>query len=210
VNSKEKEEIELEIKIEMENSVTQDGIATVLANQSLDSSSVRPEIVVQVVDLKPAGNRYTFSANDGKMKIKAMLPATLTSDIISGKIQNLGLIRLLEYTVNDIPGKSEEKYMLITKCEAVASALDSEIKAEIKASTGIMLKPKHEFVAKSASQIINEQRGNAAPAARMAMTRRVHPLVSLNPYQGSWTIKVRVTNKGVMRTYKNARGEMCV
>jgi len=44
----------------------------------------------------------------------------------------------------------------------------------------------------------------------MAMTRRVHPLVSLNPYQGSWTIKVRVTNKGVMRTYKNARGEGCV
>lgn len=50
-----------------------------------------------------------FSANDGKMKIKAMLPAALTSDIISGKIQNLGLIRLLDFTVNDIPGKSQEK-----------------------------------------------------------------------------------------------------
>uniref|UniRef100_A0A1J3HJW8 Replication protein A subunit n=2 Tax=Noccaea caerulescens TaxID=107243 RepID=A0A1J3HJW8_NOCCA len=186
----------------MENSVTQDGIATVLSNQSLDSSSVRPEIVVQVVDLKAVGNRYTFNANDGKMKIKAMLPATLTSDIISGKIQNLGLIRLLGYTVNEIPGKSEEKYVLVTKCEAVSPALDSEIKSELKS--------KQEFVAKSASQIINEQRGNAAPAARMAMTRRVHPLVSLNPYQGSWTIKVRVTNKGVMRTYKNARGEGCV
>lgn len=49
-----------------------------------------------------------------------------------------------------------------------------------------------------------------APAARMAMTRRVHPLVSLNPYQGSWTIRVRVTSKGSMRTYKNARGEGCV
>lgn len=49
-----------------------------------------------------------------------------------------------------------------------------------------------------------------APAARMAMTRRVHPLVSLNPYQGNWTIKVRLTNKGTMRTYKNARGEGCV
>lgn len=46
-----------------------------------------------------------------------------------------------------------------------------------------------------------------APAARMAMTRRVHPLVSLNPYQGNWTIKVRVTNKGNLRTYKNAKGE---
>ncbi|KAF3551527.1 hypothetical protein DY000_02000346 [Brassica cretica] len=191
----------------MENSVTQDGIASLL---SLDSSSAQPQIVVQVVDLKPVGNRYTFNANDGKMKIKAMLPATLTSEIVSGKIQNLGLIRLLHYTANDIPGKSGEKYLLVTKCEAVAPALDSEIKSELKASSGIVLKPKQEFVAKSASQIINEQRGNAAPAARMAMTRRVHPLVSLNPYQGSWTIKVRVTNKGVLRTYKNARGEGCV
>lgn len=52
--------------------------------------------------------------------------------------------------------------------------------------------------------------GSAAPAARMAMTRRVHPLVSLNPYQGNWTIKVRVTSKGNMRTYRNARGEGCV
>lgn len=51
---------------------------------------------------------------------------------------------------------------------------------------------------------------SSAPAARMAMTRRVRPLVSLNPYQGNWTIKVSVTNKGNMRTYKNARGEGCV
>ncbi|RZS03868.1 hypothetical protein BHM03_00034093 [Ensete ventricosum] len=32
-------------------------------------------------------------------------------------------------------------------------------------------------------------RFTAAPAARLAMTRRVHPLASLNPYQGNWTIK---------------------
>ena len=51
---------------------------------------------------------------------------------------------------------------------------------------------------------------SVAPAARMAMTRRVRPLVSLNPYQGNWTIKVSVTSKGNMRTYKNARGEGCV
>lgn len=66
------------------------------------------------------------------------------------------------------------------------------------------------MVAKSAAQIVHEQNGNMAPAARLAMTRRVHPLVSLNPYQGNWTIKVRVTNKENMRTYKNARGEGCV
>jgi len=50
---------------------------------------------------------------------------------------------------------------------------------------------------------------SSAPA-RLAMTRRVRPLVSLNPYMGGWTIKVSVTSKGTMRTYKNARGEGCV
>lgn len=49
-----------------------------------------------------------------------------------------------------------------------------------------------------------------APAARMAMTHRVRPLVSLNPYMCNWTIKVSVTSKGTMCTYKNARGEGCV
>lgn len=69
----------------------------------------------------------------------------------------------------------------MTKCESVASALDSEIDLDGKKDeeggeaakrqkldhspvrdvkeTGIMLKPKKEFVAKSASQIISEQRG---------------------------------------------------
>lgn len=49
---------------------------------------------------------YRFSANDGKTRVKAMFTASLTPEIISGKIQNLGLIRLLDFTVNDISGKS--------------------------------------------------------------------------------------------------------
>lgn len=72
----------------------------------------------------------------------------------------------------------------MTKCEAVGSVLDSEINLDSKSgeeearepkkqklehspvsplndvvSTGITLKPKQEFVAKSASQIMSEQRG---------------------------------------------------
>lgn len=44
----------------------------------------------------------------------------------------------------------------------------------------------------------------------MALTKRVFPLVSLNPYQSHWTIKVQLTRKGNIRTYNNARGEGCV
>ncbi|KAK9278587.1 hypothetical protein L1049_028159 [Liquidambar formosana] len=204
---------------------TPDAISTILANPSPDSSSELPEIVVQVLDLKPTGNRFMFTASDGKQKLRAILQSIFSSEVNSGNIQNLGLIRILDYTLNDIPSKNE-KYLIVTKCEVVSPALEMEIKTEVKTEetgiilkpkeemkfnnevkregTGIILKPKHEMVTKSAAQIIHE---NMAPAARMAMTRRVHPLVSLNPYQGNWTIKVRVTNKGNLRTYKNARGE---
>ncbi|KAG5056551.1 hypothetical protein AAZX31_05G019900 [Glycine max] len=207
--------------------VTPDAVSTLLANPSPDSTSDLPDIVVQVLDLKATGNKYMFTANDGKTKLKAMIPSDMRSQVLSGAIQNLGLIRVLDYTVNDIPNKSD-KYLLAIKCEAVSPALEMEIKSEesgsgillkpkveggVKtegAAAGILLKPKQEVVTKSANQILREQHGNSAPAARMAMTRRVRPLVSLNPYQGNWTIKVSVTSKGNMRTYKNARGDGCV
>ncbi|RWR72880.1 replication protein A DNA-binding subunit B [Cinnamomum micranthum f. kanehirae] len=194
----------------MTNSVTPRAISTLLSNPSPDSSDQVPDVVIQVVDLKPVGNsttRFTFTANDGKLKLKAMLPTYFSAEIHSGKLQNLGLIRILDYTCNAIPNQPE-KCLIITKCEVVSPALEMEIKSEIKREdTGIILKPKQEIVVKSAAQIMQEQNGNAAPTARLAMTRRVHPLVSLNPYQGTWTIKVRLTNKGNLRTYKNNRGE---
>ncbi|CAA2977525.1 replication A 70 kDa DNA-binding subunit B [Olea europaea subsp. europaea] len=209
--------------------ISPDAISTILAKPSTDSSSELPELVVQVLDLKPTGSKFTFTASDGKMKVKAMFQSTLSSLITSGSVQNLGLIRILDYTLNDIPTKNE-KYLFVTKFETVSPALDSEYKAEAKTKdsglemkpkqemdgevksevNGIVLKSKQEIVTKSAAQIVHEQHGNMAPSARMAMTRRIHPLVSLNPYQGIWTIKVRVTLKGNMRSYRNARGEGCV
>ncbi|XP_021761491.1 replication protein A 70 kDa DNA-binding subunit B-like [Chenopodium quinoa] len=210
------------------NTVTPDAISKIIASPSPDSSEDLPDLVVQVIDLKAVGNRFMFTASDGKQKLKGILQSSFSDMVSSGSIQNMGLIRVLDYTLNDIPNKPE-KYLLVTKCESVSPALETEIKVEeeiedgsaakrqkqevdvkaedMKEAAGIMLKPKQEIVAKSAAQIINEQRGNAAPAARMGMTRRVYPLASLNPYQGNWTIKVRVTSKATMRTYNNARGE---
>ncbi|RZC59909.1 hypothetical protein C5167_007208 [Papaver somniferum] len=205
--------------MEMEKSVTPNAISTILANPSTDSYSEIPQLIVQVVDLKPTGtSRFTFKASDGKMKLMAMLPTKMASDVNLGNIQNLGLILVKDYTINLVP-KTQEKCLLVLKCEVVAPVLESEIGSDPKSQeiefkpkqeTGIVLKPKQDVVAKSAAQIVHEQHQNNAPSERMAMTRRVHPLVSLNPYQGNWTIKVRLTSKGNMRTYKNARGEGCV
>ncbi|TYJ42407.1 hypothetical protein E1A91_A03G087500v1 [Gossypium mustelinum] len=183
----------------MAKSLSQDAISTILANPSPDSSSDIPEIIVQVLDLKLTGNRYTFNASDGKMKLRAIFPSNMSSEIITGSVQNKGIVRILDYTLNDIPNKSE-KYLIVTKCEVVSPALETEIKAEVETE-------EHDTVLKKPKL---ENEASMAPSSRMAMTRRVHPLVSLNPYQGNWMIKVRLTSKGNMRTYKNARGEGCV
>ncbi|KAK1297102.1 hypothetical protein QJS10_CPB15g01423 [Acorus calamus] len=107
------------------------------------------------------------------------------------------------------PRNSLSWALIVTKCEVVSPALEMEIKSEVKIDeTGIVLKPKQEMVLRpKQKQSQNQPLRFNAPAARMAMTRRVYPLCSLNPYQGSWTIKVRLTNKGNLRQYKNARGE---
>ncbi|KAF8673750.1 hypothetical protein HU200_048503 [Digitaria exilis] len=213
-------------------SVTPGAVSHILANPSPGDAAEVPELVVQVVDLKSiggTGSRFSFMASDGKDKIKAMLPTQFAAEVRSGNLQNLGLIRVLDYTCNAVPN-NDNRALIITKCEIVSQALDAEVNSEVKKEEepAIVLKPKDEGVVvskpanappvvlkpkqdlKSASQIVNEQRGNAAPAARLSMTRRVHPLISLNPYQGNWIIKVRVTSKGNLRTYKNARREGCV
>ncbi|KAG6474057.1 hypothetical protein ZIOFF_067981 [Zingiber officinale] len=215
----------------MARSVTSGAISMLLSNPSPDSPTDLPEIIVQVVDLKPIGSsstRFTFKASDGEMKLKGMLPTYLSTEIQSGKLQNLGLIRILDYTCNSIPNQSE-KALIVTKCEVVSPSLELEIQNDVKKEKPDMsleskqeefvnnavkieapmvtLKSKQPMVSKSAAQIVHEQHGNVAPAARLAISRRVHSLASLNPYLGNWTIKVRLTNKGSLRSYRNAKGE---
>ncbi|KAJ8458785.1 hypothetical protein OPV22_031711 [Ensete ventricosum] len=48
---------------------------------------------------------------------------------------------------------------------------------------------------------------NRGPIAKNEAPARIIPIAALNPYQGRWTIKARVTIKGELRRYSNPRGE---
>lgn len=48
---------------------------------------------------------------------------------------------------------------------------------------------------------------NRGPVAKNEAAPRIMPITALNPYQGRWTIKARVTSKGELRHYNNPRGD---
>lgn len=48
---------------------------------------------------------------------------------------------------------------------------------------------------------------NRGPISRNQAPARILPIAALNPYQGRWTIKARVTSKGDLRRFHNAKGD---
>nr|GEW81635.1 replication protein A 70 kDa DNA-binding subunit A-like [Tanacetum cinerariifolium] len=69
------------------------------------------------------------------------------------------------------------------------------------------LNPHQQPPANNRMQPIPPMYSNRGPMAKNEAPPKIFPIVALNPYQGKWTIKARVTSKGELRRYNNAKGD---
>ncbi|KAI3746418.1 hypothetical protein L6452_08851 [Arctium lappa] len=68
----------------MAKSVSPEAISMIMSNPTPDSSAVHPEIVVQVLDIKSAGNRYTLDFSHFKVSSLILGSIDLGSILLCG------------------------------------------------------------------------------------------------------------------------------
>eukprot|EP00252_Welwitschia_mirabilis_P017167 TRINITY_DN38089_c0_g1_i1.p1 TRINITY_DN38089_c0_g1~~TRINITY_DN38089_c0_g1_i1.p1 ORF type:complete len:797 (+),score=128.77 TRINITY_DN38089_c0_g1_i1:128-2518(+) len=256
--------------------------------------------VKQIVSSQISKERFRMILSDGQNALQAMIAVQLNERVKSGEIQNGSVVRLQEYTCNNVQNR---KIIIVLNMDVLRSK--AEILGEAKIYTGANSEPsqhqqqrthmaqestpsgQNRPLARSlgssepqkqaqpqfqthvqhhnASSVDARQNGgplprttvqhvaeakqgwnsnpsqpsssvqtsvsvggrpsaymyggstapsqppprysNRGPISVNEAPARIIPIAALNPYQGRWTIKARVTGKGELRRFNNARGD---
>jgi len=184
----------------------------------------KEDFIVQVLSgRKNTSGRVQVVVHDVKHKMECLLDSKFSS--CWGKSEEGGIIdgTILQFNsgkINPIGGLSvllgDNMEILQTKCEAILDA--GQTPADLSKPKGAS-KPKGSFGNRSGFG------GNSAFGARPGARggnafganrgggggggggKKYHPVKSLNPFMKDFQIKVRVTHKQDVRTWKNAKGE---
>ena len=188
--------------------------------------------VVQVMAVKKITknelDRYRVVLSDGEHFQQAMLVSTLNHLVDDGDIRTNAVVRLREYTTSTL--MPTRKVIIVVEIDVV----DAHVGALIGAPTDID-KASGDAAAGAAVAAATESTpapvdaaplsggrarggatGSIVTASRIAPARAATGVTRddsqylalrvLSPYVNHWTVKVRVTKKGTLRTYQNARG----
>eukprot|EP00899_Mesostigma_viride_P013984 jgi/Mesvir1/22587/Mv05008-RA.1 len=181
-------------------------------------------LVFQVLDVtnsqSSAGRpQIRVKLSDGTKRLDTVFGPCLKDMVDNGEFEETGVIRIKQAQLNENAHGS--LVMILLEAEVVSRSLGAVIgnpstapaaSAAVKAEASNKSKAPAAPVAEQTPiakkpRLSDESRPSPSTSTRLASSRRVQPIESLNPYFDKWTIKARVTSKGDLRSYKNARGE---
>ncbi|CAM0943763.1 unnamed protein product [Alopecurus aequalis] len=207
--------------------LTPNGVPAALAGDL----NLRP--VLQVVNMRCVnvnGDRWRGLVSDAAATCPAMFAGQLSELARNGVIRRGTVVQLDEYVVNVVGGRRVfvvlNLTVLIAECDIIGNPVIAEgnpnpvrpngnvpvfqpSMAENSLNTPTRLSNKAPAFKPTAQPSYRPAPSykNQGAIAKNEAPARIIPISSLNPYLGRWAIKGRVTAKGDIRRYHNAKGE---
>jgi replication factor A1 len=181
---------------------------------------------VQIIDIKKlnssgsAQDRYRLVISDSVHYQQAMLNTQLNNLIETGQLSTWCVVTLREHICSTV---ADRKIVIVLQLEVSPGPQPSGMigtPTNVDQAAQQTPKPAAPPPQQSRYQAPPQQSSYQAPQSSYQPQRAAppqqfggnqaesfHPISSLNPYRNRWTIKARVTAKGDMRTWTNAKGE---
>lgn len=181
---------------------------------------------IKIIDQSPDGGngessiKYRVLLNDGQYSLHGLITSECVPYCEANGFRKTSVISVQDYNlvttqkhimiINSLEVKHQTSTKItgnITSCDAYyAEHPDEDFLELVKRNQIGDLFSDHK-VQPPSNRSVSPSNGAAPKGASMFQQRQVNAIEQLSPYQNHWTIKARVSYKGDIRKWSNARGE---